>query len=89
MHRNRDAEFSVEEADPAVLVRRLDEAAALVNEVLETVTADMLDQVRLYRDKQVTVRGILMRVLAHTAQHMGQMQILRKLWTQHQGRTTR
>ena len=61
-----------------------DEAAALVNEVLETVTADMLDQMRSYLDKQVTVRWILMRLLTHTAQHLGQMQILRKLWALHE-----
>lgn len=85
VHRDRDAEFSVEEADPAVLVRRLDEAATLVSEVLEPVTAEMLDKTRLYRDKPVTVRWILMRVLAHTAQHMGQMQIIRKLWALHHG----
>ncbi len=89
MHRDRDAEFSIEEADPAVLLRRLDEAAALVHGVLEGVTAGMLDEVRTYRDKQVSVRWILMRVLAHTALHLGQMQILRKLWVLHHGETAR
>ncbi len=89
MHRDRDAEFSIEETDPAVLLRRLDEAAALVHEVLERMTVGMLDEVRTYRDKQVTVRWILMRVLAHTAQHLGQMQILRKLWALHHGETAR
>jgi Protein of unknown function (DUF664) len=28
----------------------------------------------------VTVRWILMRVLAHSARHVGQMQIVRRLW---------
>ncbi len=80
MHRDRDAEFRATEADPAVLVRRIDEAAALVNEVLETVTADMAGETRLYRGQPVTVRWILMRVLAHTARHVGQIQIIRKIW---------
>ena len=80
MHRVRDEEFRATEADPEVLVRRLDEAAALAKEVLETVTADMLDGTRLYRGQPVTVRWILMRVLAHSARHVGQMQIVRRLW---------
>ena len=80
MHRVRDEEFRATEADPEVLVRRLDEAAALANEVLETVTADMLDGTRLYRGQPVTVRWILMRVLAHSARHVGQLQIVRRLW---------
>ena len=80
MHRVRDEEFRAAEADPEVLVRRLDEAAALAKEVLETVKADMLDGTRLYRGQPVTVRWILMRVLAHSARHVGQMQIVRRLW---------
>lgn len=80
MHRVRDEEFRATEADPEVLVRRLDEAAALANEVLETVAADMLDGTRLYRGQPVTVRWILMRVLAHSARHVGQLQIVRRLW---------
>jgi uncharacterized damage-inducible protein DinB len=80
MHRDRDAEFRAMEADSAVLVHRIDEAATLVNEILKTVTADMLDSTRLYRGQPVTVRWILMRVLAHSARHAGQIQIIRKLW---------
>lgn len=89
MHRDRDGEFRAEEADPAVLVLRLHEAATLVNAVLDTVTADMLDQTRLYRGQPVTVRWILMRVLAHTARHVGHMQITRKLWVLQQGASAR
>ncbi len=80
MHRDRDAEFRTAEADPAVLVNRINEAEALVNEVLKSVTADMADETRLYRGQPVTVRWILMRVLAHTARHLGQIQIIRKIW---------
>jgi uncharacterized damage-inducible protein DinB len=80
MHRDRDAEFRALEADPAVLVRRIDEAATLVREILETVTADMVVATRLYRGQPVTVRWILMRLLAHSARHVGQIQIIRKLW---------
>jgi uncharacterized damage-inducible protein DinB len=80
MHRVRDEEFRAMEADPEVLICRLDEAAALANEVLETLTADTLDGTRLYRGQPVTVRRILMRVLAHSARHVGQLQIVRRLW---------
>jgi uncharacterized damage-inducible protein DinB len=80
MHRDRDAEFRTAEADPAALVKRIDEAEALVSEVLKTVTAEMADETRLYRGRPVTTRWILMRVLAHTARHLGQIQIIRKIW---------
>lgn len=80
MHRDRDAEFRATEADPAVLVHRINEVAALVDEVLGTVTAEMAEETRLYRGQPVTVRWILMRVLAHTARHLGQIQIIRKIW---------
>ena len=88
MHRDRDAEFRVEDSDPRVLEHGLKEAAALVNEVLGTVTADMLDQTRLYRGQPVTVRSILIRVLAHTARHAGHIQIIRKLWVMEQAERT-
>ncbi|HTU01472.1 MAG TPA: DinB family protein [Candidatus Sulfotelmatobacter sp.] len=81
MHRDRDAEFRTEEADHAALVARLRQAATLVREVVEALPADSLDETRPYRGQPMTLRAILMRLLAHAARHVGQMQILRKLWT--------
>ena len=80
MHRDRDAEFRAEDADTGLLTTRLQDAAELVREILGTLTSDTLDQTRLYRGQPVTVRWILMRLLAHTARHVGQMQIVEKLW---------
>ena len=80
MHRDRDAEFRAEDVDQSVLTARLHDAAGLVGEILETLTSEMLDQTRLYRGQPVTVRWILLRLLAHAARHVGQMQIVEKLW---------
>ena len=85
MHRDRDAEFRAEDADTGVLTTRLQDAAELVREILGTLTSEMLDQTRLYRGQPVTVRWILMRLLAHTARHVGQMQIVEKLWASRDG----
>jgi uncharacterized damage-inducible protein DinB len=85
MHRDRDAEFRAEDMDTSVLIARLRDAAGLVNEILDTLTSEALDQTRLYRGQPVTVRWILMRLLAHAARHVGQMQILEKLWTSQDG----
>ena len=80
MHRDRDAEFRAEESDPAALVGRLRQAAALVCETLEALPAEALDQTRPYRGQPMAVRAILARLVAHAARHAGHMQILRKLW---------
>ena len=80
MHRDRDAEFRAEDVDQSVLTARLHDAAGLVGEILETLTSEMLDQTRLYRGQPVTVRWILLRLLAHAARHVGQMQVAEKLW---------
>ncbi len=85
MHRDRDAEFRTEDGDPSVLIARLDDAAGLVSAVLDTLTPEMLDQTRPYRGQPVTVRWILMRLLAHAARHAGHMQIVEKLWTAQEG----
>jgi acetyl-CoA synthetase (ADP-forming) len=85
MHRDRDAEFRAEESDSTVLVSRLQDAAALVTEILGTLTSEMLDQTRLYREQPMTVRRVLTRLLAHTARHVGQMQIVEKLWASQDG----
>jgi uncharacterized damage-inducible protein DinB len=81
MHRDREAEFRAEEADPAALVGRLRQTARLVRETLEPMPVEGLAETRLYRGQPVSVRWILNRLLAHAARHVGQMQILRKLWT--------
>ena len=85
MHRDRDAEFRAEDVDKSVLIARLQDAAGLVSEILDTLTSETLDQTRPYRGQPVTVRWILMRLLAHTARHVGQMQIVEKLWASQDG----
>jgi uncharacterized damage-inducible protein DinB len=88
MHRDRDAEFRAGDVDKSVLIAGLQDAAGLVSEILDTLTSEMLDQTRPYRGQPVTVRWILMRLLAHTARHVGHMQILEKLWALQQGTGT-
>jgi uncharacterized damage-inducible protein DinB len=85
MHRDRDAEFRAEDVDESVLMARFQDAARLVRDVFGTLTSGMLDQTRLYRAQPVTIRWILMRLLAHAARHVGQMQIVEKLWASQDG----
>ena len=49
VHRDREGEFRAAGQDAEALARRLDDALALVKEVLETITPEMLDQPRRVR----------------------------------------
>ncbi len=80
MHRDRDSEFRFTSSDADALAQRLDDAADLVREVVETLTSDVLDQKRECRGRQLSVRAILLRVLSHIALHVGHMQVTRQLW---------
>ncbi len=81
VHRDREAEFRAAGQGAEALARRLDEALALVKEVLETVTPEMLDQPRTVRERTVSVRYILPHVVAHTALHLGHLELTRQ-WSE-------
>jgi uncharacterized damage-inducible protein DinB len=78
--RDRPAEFLAAGIDAQTLVEKLDESSDIVNRYADPLEIERLDETRPYRDREVTVRYILTRVLAHTALHLGHMQITRQLW---------
>ncbi len=80
VHRDREGEFRTARQSSDLLARRLDDALALVKEVLETITPEMLDQPRRVRERTVSVRSILPHVVAHTAVHLGHLEITRQWW---------
>jgi uncharacterized damage-inducible protein DinB len=84
--RDRAAEFRTQAASAAVLIERLDAALAHSQSVLERLfLADLDEQRRAPRDgREVTVAWALAHALAHTATHLGHMQLMRQLWEQRQ-----
>lgn len=86
--RDREAEFRAAGADAAALVCALDDALSLARMVLEGVTPAHLDETRHARTLTVTVRWIIPHVLAHTALHLGHLQITAQLWWLHRAQET-
>jgi hypothetical protein len=80
VNRDRPAEFGASGMDAHTLVEKLNESSDIVHRYADPLEVPMLDETRPYRDREVTVRYILTRVLAHTALHLGHMQITRQLW---------
>jgi uncharacterized damage-inducible protein DinB len=80
--RDRDAEFHVLGWDQARLQARLDEVLAHSCDVLEHLSTQELEAVRISpRDgREFTVAWCLLHALEHDALHLGHMQIMRGLW---------
>ena len=82
--RDRAAEFRAHGLDEAALRRRLDEALAYCRSIVEKLTLQDLETIRVSpRDgQQFTVAWSLLHTLEHTAIHLGHIQIVRQLWDQ-------
>ena len=79
---NEDLEGTGEDA--ADLLFWLDEAAATTNDVLGNLEATALEEQRMLSsdngEEQRGVRWIMVHVIEHYAEHIGQMRLLRQLW---------
>jgi len=84
--RDRAAEFRARGLNEAVLKRCLDATLDHSRGVLEGLTAQDLEELRVSpRDgRRFTVAWSLAHALEHTAIHLGHMQIVRQLWDQRQ-----
>ena len=82
--RDRAAEFRAHGLGGAALSKRLDETLAHSRGVLEAVTLQDLEDLRVSpRDgREFTVAWCLAHALEHTAIHLGHVQIVRQLWDQ-------
>jgi uncharacterized damage-inducible protein DinB len=84
--RDRDAEFKLEVADAAELVRRFEAVEVETREVFSVLTAADLDGAREARGKAVAVRWGILHVIDHTSLHLGHMQITYQLWNEGKGK---
>ena len=80
IQRDREAEFAAKGVGAADLKARLDAAGKIVEEVLSPLSESQMEEGRKFRDKQITVRGGILQVIDHVAQHLGHMQLTRQLW---------
>lgn len=80
IQRDREAEFAAKGVSAADLKARLDAAGKIVEEVLSPLSESQMEEGRKFRDKQITVRGGILQVIDHVAQHIGHMQLTRQLW---------
>jgi uncharacterized damage-inducible protein DinB len=84
--RDRPAEFRTSGLDVETLKGRLAGSLAYVRGVLERLTLQDLETtcVSPRDNRQLTVAWCLNHALAHTATHMGHIQLTRQLWDQRQ-----
>jgi len=80
IQRDREAEFAAQGVSLADLKARLDAAGKIVEEVLSPLSERQMEEERKFRDKPITVRGGILQVIDHVAQHIGHMQLTRQLW---------
>ena len=80
IQRDREAEFAARGVSLADLKARLDTAGKIVEEVLSPLSERQMEEERKFRDKPITVRGGILQVIDHVAQHIGHMQLTRQLW---------
>lgn len=79
--RDRAAEFRAQGEDLTALRERFEQTARESEEILAALTADDLDATRPHeRFGAVTVRWIILYVLGHYSEHLGQMLLTRQLW---------
>ncbi len=84
--RDRDAEFLSKDLEEATLKTRLAEVLAHSRGVLEGLALQDLERSCISpRDgRRFTVAWALAHTLEHTAIHLGQMRLMRRLWEQRQ-----
>lgn len=88
MRRDRDAEFRARGNDARALAQTLDDAREFAREILETLTPAMLDETRQARTRTVIVRQGITHIVAHTAQHVGHLEITAQVWKMKGGSET-
>ena len=84
--RDRDAEFRVRGMDEMALRKRLDETTRYMESALERLSLDELAEIRSApgRDQTYRIGYALLHALEHTGLHLGQAQMTRQLWDQHE-----
>jgi len=80
--RDRPAEFQARELGKDALIRKLDDGLHYAEQTLSRFTLDDLQRERLvpHSGARVSVAEALRHIIAHTALHLGHIQVTRQLW---------
>lgn len=79
--RDRATEFRARAGDPAALRTRFEQTARDSERILATLTAADLEAIRRHDYfGTITVCWIILHVIEHYSEHLGQMQLTRQLW---------
>ncbi|MFQ5820138.1 MAG: DinB family protein [Candidatus Heimdallarchaeota archaeon] len=79
--RVRTSEFEVKEFQIIILREEIVHVKELTKKVLEKLTDEHLAELRAARKKQPTVYWCLMNIIKHSAQHIGQIFYIRKMYS--------
>ena len=82
IHRRRDTEFERERLEKKPLVENLRAAQAEVTGILERLTAGDLSTEVQHQAGHVTKAWAILHSIQHTAYHLGQIQLFRKMATE-------
>jgi len=80
IHRDRDGEFVTKGLSLAELQAKIEAAAKATVETLSALREKQLEEGRKWKDRSINVRGCILHVTEHFAQHLGHMQLTRQLW---------
>jgi hypothetical protein len=78
--RDRDAEFRAAAAAAGPIIEHLNATGERVQAVLAGLGPADLEQTVVYGGETITRRRLIMRMLAHTAEHWGELMLIRQLW---------
>jgi hypothetical protein len=78
--RDREAEFRTRASSDEELGRLLEQVGGETRQVLSTLGAADLGEVREARGRIIPVRWCILHVIDHTALHLGHMQLTYQLW---------
>jgi uncharacterized damage-inducible protein DinB len=78
--RDREAEFRATADSTTAALAVVDEAVARVQAVLAGLSPEALEETVTFQGRTVTRRWLIVHILAHTAEHLGQMALTRQLW---------
>ncbi len=78
--RDRDAEFLTKGLSLSELQDKIGAAAKVTLETLSALREKQLEEGRKWKDRSINVRGCILHVIEHFAQHLGHMQLTRQLW---------
>jgi len=78
--RDRDGEFVSKGLSLGGLQAKIGAAAKVTVETLSALQEKQLEEGRKWKDRSINVRGCILHVIEHFAQHLGHMQLTRQLW---------